>query len=311
MKRSLYTPVLILAVVIVAVASAPMETDSNQDDDNKVVQEIGKLRIITITHDEIKGEYYSSMGGIHFQSKLKGEYHFLSVTTADGPPLVVATQFHESASLVRITETDFLVMNSRDNYGHSKYSDYVVPGAYHDIVETALKRNRLSSKILRQLDDRDINETRQLAFEELVLRDETELITEAAVTLGRIGINGNENPAAMPFYTLARRLQLYRDNLLSPAGDLETDRVSDRWLPALNYVTVERRSSSDCAPGTKPDEKNDCLGMCGYDCTCWSWVCGDCCVHKGCLAHDICCREDFWSWACLFPWGFSCSSYSC
>ena len=106
MKRSPCTPVLILAAVVVGVAAAPMEPD------NEVAQEIGKLRIITITQEKIEGEYYSPVGGIHFQSEVKGEYHFLSITTADGQPLMVAKQFHESASLMRITETDFLVMNS-------------------------------------------------------------------------------------------------------------------------------------------------------------------------------------------------------
>ena len=307
---------LILAAAIAATASsAPMEPDSSQNQDNEAeAQEIGKLRIITITSEKIEGEYYSPTSGIRFQSEVKGEYHLLSVTTIDGQPLVVAKQFHESASLMRITETDFLVMNSRDNDGHSKYTDYVVPGAYHDRVETALKRNRLSGKFLRHLDNRNINETRQLAFELLALRNEIELITEAAWTLGKLGINGNENPAAMPFYTLARRLQQYRDTLLSPADDTEMSPASDRqkrWQPALSYVTVERRSSN-CVGGTAPSTSNNCLGMCGYGCSCWSWVCGDCCVHQGCLDHDNCCRDHgFWSWACWSLWNFSCSSYSC
>ena len=316
MKRSTHTiSMLILAAMIVATASVPMEPDSRSQGDNEEGQEVGKLHIITITNEKIEGEYYSPTSGIHFQSEVKGEYHLLSVTTIDGQPLVIAKQFHESASLMRITETDFLVMNSRDDDGHPKYTDYVVPEAYHDRVESALKRNRLSNKFLRHLDNTNINETRQLAFEALALRDEIELITEAAWTLGKLGINGNENPAAMPFYLLARRLQQYRDSLLSPADDADmVDRADDRekrWLPALSYVTVERRSSS-CVGGSQPSSSNNCLGMCGYGCSCWSWVCGDCCVHQGCLDHDNCCRtHGFWSWACWSLWNFSCSSYSC
>lgn len=319
MKSGSTLPMLIFAAVIAATASAPMELNSNQQEgDGAEAQEAGKLRVITITNEKIEGEYYSPTSGIHFQSEVKGDYHLLSITTIDGQTLVIAKQFHESTSLVRITETDFLIMNSRDDDGHFKYTDYVVPGTYHDRVETALKRNRLSGKVLRHLDNRNINETRQLAFESLALRDEIELITEAAWTLGRLGINGNENPAAMPFYTLARRLQQYRDSLLNPADGIGMDHpipaLSDRkkrWQPALSYVTVERRSS-ECVGGIVPSTSNDCLGMCGYGCYCWSWVCGDCCVHQGCLDHDNCCREHgFWSWACWSLWNFSCSSYSC
>lgn len=316
MKRSTYTiSMLILAAVIVATASAPTEPDDHTQEDNEEAQEMGKLHIITITNEKINGEYYSPVSGIRFQSEVKGKYHFLSVTTIDGQPLVTAKQFHDLASLMRITETNFLVMNSQDDNGHPMYTDYVVPGAYHDRVESALKRNRLSSKLLRHLDNTNINKTRQSAFEALALCNEIELITKAAWTLGKLGINGNENPAAMPFYLLARRLQQYKDSLLSPADDVDImDRAGDRqkqWLPALSYVTVERRSAS-CISELQPDQSEQCLGMCGLRCYCWSWVCGDCCVHQGCLDHDNCCDQyGYWSWACWSLWNFSCSSYSC
>jgi hypothetical protein len=34
--------------------------------------------------------------------------------------------------------------------------------------------------------------------------------------------------------------------------------------------------------------------MCGPDCSCWSWVCGDCCYHYGCAVHDDWCRDGEW-----------------
>ena len=92
----------------------------------------------------------------------------------------MAKRYHETASLMKVTENNFLVMNSHDENGHSKYSDYVVPGTYKALVDNALKRDHISSKILRQLDDRNTNEIRQLAFEDLALRDEIELITGGA-----------------------------------------------------------------------------------------------------------------------------------
>ncbi|PFX24270.1 uncharacterized protein LOC111331916 [Stylophora pistillata] len=55
---------------------------------------------------------------------------------------------------------------------------------------------------------------------------------------------------------------------------------------------------------------NNCTGMCGPNCYCWSWVCGDCCFHQGCLEHDICCEKfGAWSSHCVFPLGFTCESY--
>ena len=55
--------------------------------------------------------------------------------------------------------------------------------------------------------------------------------------------------------------------------------------------------------------ENECIGMCGRQCTCWSWVCGDCCWWPGCYQHDRACRESFFSFSCLLPFGFDCCGY--
>merc|ERR1712150_285923 len=49
---------------------------------------------------------------------------------------------------------------------------------------------------------------------------------------------------------------------------------------------------------------NKCFGMCGANCMCWSWVCGDCMCWEGCRQHDhwcscegileYCCINTFW-----------------
>ena len=55
--------------------------------------------------------------------------------------------------------------------------------------------------------------------------------------------------------------------------------------------------------------KQNCLGMCGFRCWCWKWVCGDCCLWQGCYQHDLKCRESFFSFSCLLPFGFRCNGY--
>ena len=53
---------------------------------------------------------------------------------------------------------------------------------------------------------------------------------------------------------------------------------------------------------------NKCRGMCGPGCFCWKWYCGDCCWHRGCYEHDLCCKKSRFSKYCLTPPG--CSSFS-
>ena len=64
----------------------------------------------------------------------------------------------------------------------------------------------------------------------------------------------------------------------------------------------------ECRRGRCPFE-DECLGMCGRRCSCWSWACGDCCFWKGCYQHDKKCGESFFSFACLLPFGFDCNGY--
>ena len=36
---------------------------------------------------------------------------------------------------------------------------------------------------------------------------------------------------------------------------------------------------------------DQCFGMCGDDCDCWEWVCGDCNRHWSCAQHDWFCQK--------------------
>jgi hypothetical protein len=63
------------------------------------------------------------------------------------------------------------------------------------------------------------------------------------------------------------------------------DRNTKPWLDLL-----------ECGPPAPckayPNRGYDCFGMCGPDCDapCWDWVCGDCCYHDFCAAHDAAIR---------------------
>ena len=64
----------------------------------------------------------------------------------------------------------------------------------------------------------------------------------------------------------------------------------------------------ECTRGRCPLEEN-CVGMCGRLCSCWSWLCGDCCLWDGCYQHDLECGRNFLSFACITPFNFRCNGY--
>lgn len=113
--------------------------------------------------------------------------------------------------------------------------------------------------------------------------------------------NSTQLEILKPFYTLCLSL-LSTADVQTPAQLKATLRLHDnqRQKRCTNMKTVSWH------------RRNECRGMCGPKCWCWSLICGDCCYHRGCYEHDRCCEvKGFWHIYCLFPFmfSFSCSSY--
>jgi len=80
-----------------------------------------------------------------------------------------------------------------------------------------------------------------------------------------------------------------------------------------NGSAKQQRKRVGCTD-VRSGSDRECFGMCGPRCWCWDWLCGDCCLHKGCLQHDACCRHakpEYLSTYCLLPfiYGFDCKGY--
>ena len=164
-------------------------------------------------------------------------------------------------------------------------------------------------------------------MEDLIGQGQANAIIEAAKALGNAGVMGYNNPAALQFYALAMRLDSAKEKLQAQAAEAYAqyllrsltsrakrhDTMGNGKL--LTEVLAESAECPECTTGSCPymgDQSNGCNGMCGQACNCWSWACGDCCVHQGCLIHDECCaRDGYFSFACLNLFYFSCDNYSC
>ena len=109
--------------------------------------------------------------------------------------------------------------------------------------------------------------------------------------------NSTQVEILKPFHALCLNLlktaNIQISSELRALHDLDEDPSRQRRCQSLKY-----------------NRHNKCLGMCGLGCWCWRWVCGDCCWNRGCHEHDLCCRHDWWSTACLLPFGFDCLGFS-
>ena len=163
---------------------------------------------------------------------------------------------------------------------------------------------KMTDDVLQMLDNKTVNETRQSVLYNLAMSYEATLIIETAQALGDRGIMGMDYPSVMSFYQFALRLVVTRNMI---TGATETKAKDSFSSDSKGYHRQQRnvRCSSNgasCPAGRCPfrSEGNNCFGMCGPQCTCWSFVCGDCCVQQYCRTHDQCCADrGFFSFACL------------
>ncbi|XP_078376497.1 uncharacterized protein LOC144659841 [Oculina patagonica] len=84
------------------------------------------------------------------------------------------------------------------------------------------------------------------------------------------------------------------------SGSMEFQEVG--VIPTRKKRNIFRSKRSDnCRDLRFNPNDNDCLGMCGPGCSCWSFVCGNCCYNQLCFEHDKCCRHEMFSLSCLLP----------
>ena len=138
------------------------------------------------------------------------------------------------------------------------------------------------------------------AVHEVLQMPEVHLLPTMSRELARYGFHGNTSSAILQLHITAQRFS----DLLQGRSGLDVTMAS----------TLSKRSMKKCAhdKACPPCKDTECTGMCGPKCSCWKWVCGDCCYHQGCLDHDICCAKGPFSWRCLLPFGLECSKkYVC
>ena len=294
---------LFFVTVAIALASAnAVSTPPSADDVS------GKLHLFSMTAEKMDGVYYNKEGGgIRFISERDSIY--IGTMEGEGEPLLVGEKPAGSARMIQILQTNLLEVRE----GASVYEEFVVPDSMAARMKVALKSSNLRKfkKALQNIRRLELNADaiKQNAINEMLERPEIQLMQDAALKLMDLGITGDQYPSALTFLVTVKRFITLRLNATeTPESDTGSglELSHPRKKRACSNWLSRNCPSHRCPIGSR------CLGMCGPRCwLCWS-ICGDCCYHQGCYDHDVCCdRYGYFSFRCLFPWGFSCSGYSC
>ena len=155
--------------------------------------------------------------------------------------------------------------------------------------------------------------------------EEVQLLPGLVRRMVRSGYRGPHHQPSLQILLLAHRLtNLLKEKAMEsesqitdenqPFEDNDDEILVQSDNPYSNFETVVAQYSEAEMAKCKSDKSCppckhlECTGLCGPGCTCWQFLCGDCCVHIGCLGHDICCAKyGPSSWQCIMIVNFQCN----
>ena len=281
----------ILVVAVIATTGLVLGIQSNQE------AQASGLSNVQNTPGELRGRYNGEpgAGGIIFHSTVNDSFVFLSITTHNGT--LVVKLLHSISTSMTVFDTDnnnFLVLESKADNKRT-FAEYLIPKNSTKLIQSMMsKGENMTDDVLQHMDNKTVSKVRQFSLEKLAMSKVAILIIEAAETLGfNTTFADKAGPAARVFYMLALQLQKARASKGETNHDVtKRSRQQRQREQCSSYDTV--------CPANRCPHSEQCFGMCGYGCRCWSWVCGDCCVHELCLTHDQCCRNHgFYTLTCF------------
>ena len=285
---------IVIAVLVVVAASVGTSLSSSKSSDEE--EDIKGLTSVTMSQGELIGEYYGSNGSITFINNITDSLFMQKINNSFGEPIVsIMHSMFSNMTTMSVNNTNFMIMEKDPD--RPKYDDYIVPEASMDMMKSMMMEGgEMNDNILYQLDNTTVSETRQSVLQKLAMSEEAILIIEAAQALEELGAN---YPSVMPFYLLALQIAKARKGI-----NTETKNKSPIFKGTNEHV--KKRGVYCSSNGAMcPDQGScpvgeECIGMCGRNCQCWSKICSDCCVHEFCRSHDQCCIDNgFVSWSCV------------
>ena len=268
----------------------------------------GKLIIDLLREDRVDGSFSNPRlsCGIVFNATKS----LLTLSTVSGQKLLSIEEQVGPVRLVTLGNREFVQhQEGGEESGTPVHvQDYAIP-KYHRSYSGTQDREtfvNLISKLKKVGRDKHAR-VLEKSISKALSKCEMNLLSDVVVMMGQRGITGRDYPGVLSLYMTASRVA---SRLLADA-DSENN-SNESYNNDYEHPFRERLKRRDCLNDCPPCKSQKCLGMCGPRCICWKWVCGDCCYHKGCYYHDLCCRSRPMTLACLLPVSFDCDSkYEC
>ena len=261
------------------------------------------LTIDDTSERRVEGTYATPDGsGVYFLSENDNVgVGKLLISTIGGVNLVYILQLHQRSMFISMAGQHLFIYRPR-----GEREVYRVPPSHLFLALNAVRENTEAQidLVLTYLPRVSEEEGKADLSRILDLPEEIQMIVDAAKMMGSQGMSGERSPALRLLFAHALTL----DRLLNSNDDAGAQNF------AAHHGQVGRVAQSTCTAFPECTEERcpegrECIGLCGLQCNCWEFLCGDCCTHQGCRDHDLCCERNIF--LCLFPVTFSCNSFSC
>ena len=259
----------------------------------------GQVGISYLSDKRFKGSFISDTGlEITFVTEWDHDYEYTAVSSPTSGNILSSYYIDFPYRLLRAQNT-WVLNDFRSGYTLeasflSRLTEEQLPKVNRRSLYEA------SAKFVSSVQDRAMTSSSDTAdWSGIVLQEEMQLLPSFSFGLVELGYTGTHYPILQKLHQISSRIYPHLTQSIEP--------VTSQSIATVTWCS----SSSECEDEEKMPDKDDlCLGMCGPECKCWCWVCGDCCLHQGCYEHDMCCRNKVYSFNCWFPFNFSCDSFS-
>lgn len=203
--------------------------------------------------NRIAGTYTRAGKGVRFRSTKTSERLTFTITTLDGRELYRLTQDKE------YIRSNILGGRLRQTFDLE----------FLEVARDEKRRGVEALEFIGTSVEGDVT-----VADEYWSTPELALLPHLSKLIGQeLGYTGAAYPATLPLHLMA----------------LSVDKHAKASGSALSEpLTSSPNEATTCQ--AYPFRSNGCYGMCGPGCTCWKWLCGDCCFHTGCAVHDDYCR---------------------
>jgi len=260
---------------------------------------LGEVQLETQSASILAGIYQIDILSLHFTSQSGA----VNMTSNDG---IVQFKFVDYGSFmsVQLMNREFLMSTDAAHVIDITSKNTVLPPSDPSITTNLDTNLQFFSDLISRYSSEELQSAKSdliSQMQEFINSKTGESLVSLSLLLASKGISGTTYPSSLPIHMPALNIAKIRHDI----------KIDTKLINKLNGIHYNNPQVEGYGCDLSDTCDNTCFGMCGAECSCWSWVCGTCDCYVGCWQHDCCCSCNGWtSLCCVNIATFRCAGYN-